>query len=74
LRERLFDSGADALQDYELLELLLGAAIPLPRAQLHCAHKNQVVNKTVLGSWQRLLITVRPPWRMNRRNNSPAVP
>jgi DNA repair protein RadC len=28
LRERLFENGADALQDYELLELLLFAAIP----------------------------------------------
>lgn len=28
LRERLFQSGADALQDYELLEVLLFAAIP----------------------------------------------
>ena len=28
LRERLFTAGADALQDYELLELLLFAAIP----------------------------------------------
>ncbi len=28
LRERLLDSGADALQDYELLEVLLFAAIP----------------------------------------------
>ncbi len=28
LRERLFKSGPDALQDYELLELLLFAAIP----------------------------------------------
>lgn len=28
LRERLFNSGADAFQDYELLELLLFAAIP----------------------------------------------
>ncbi len=28
LRERLFVSGADALQDYELLELLLYTAIP----------------------------------------------
>lgn len=28
LRQRLFNSGADALQDYELLELLLGAALP----------------------------------------------
>ncbi|HEU0118470.1 MAG TPA: DNA repair protein RadC [Alphaproteobacteria bacterium] len=28
LRERLFNSGSDALQDYELLELLLFAAIP----------------------------------------------
>src|SRR5271154_4062165 len=28
LRERLFSAGADALQDYELLEMLLFAAIP----------------------------------------------
>ncbi|MBI1273210.1 MAG: DNA repair protein RadC [Alphaproteobacteria bacterium] len=28
LRERLFGNGPDSLQDYELLELLLGAAIP----------------------------------------------
>ncbi len=28
LRERLFDHGPDALQDYELLELLLFTAIP----------------------------------------------
>ncbi|MGB4101579.1 MAG: DNA repair protein RadC [Alphaproteobacteria bacterium] len=28
LRARLFTSGSDALQDYELLELLLGAALP----------------------------------------------
>jgi DNA repair protein RadC len=28
LRQRLFEAGAAALQDYELLELLLGAAIP----------------------------------------------
>ncbi|MEJ0061758.1 MAG: DNA repair protein RadC [Alphaproteobacteria bacterium] len=28
LRERLFGSGNDALQDYELLELLLGTALP----------------------------------------------
>src|SRR5277367_5208362 len=28
LRERLFNAGSDALQDYELLELLLFTAIP----------------------------------------------
>lgn len=28
LRQRLFTSGAEALQDYELLELLLGTALP----------------------------------------------
>lgn len=28
LRERLFTNGPDALQDYELLELMLGASIP----------------------------------------------
>jgi len=28
LRQRLFTSGADALQDYELLELMLGTALP----------------------------------------------
>ncbi len=28
LRERLFQNGSNALQDYELLELLLGAALP----------------------------------------------
>ena len=28
LRERLFSAGADSLQDYELLEMLLFAAIP----------------------------------------------
>lgn len=28
LRQRLFANGAEALQDYELLELLLGAALP----------------------------------------------
>ena len=28
LRARLFEAGPDALQDYELLELILGAAIP----------------------------------------------
>lgn len=98
LRERLFNSGAEALQDYELLELLLFTAIPrrdvkplaksllaeyrdlwsilnakperltasglsdVAAASLLAtgavalrAHKNSVMKKPLLNSWQRIL-------------------
>lgn len=98
LREKLFDHGPDALQDYELLELLLFSAIPrrdvkpLAKALLAefkdlwsllnakperliatglsevavasllatgavalRAHKNSIMKKPLLNSWQRIV-------------------
>jgi DNA repair protein RadC len=67
LRERLFTSGSDALQDYELLELLLGAALPRSDVKLLTitilittgaialrADKGQIFDNPLLSSWQRI--------------------
>src|ERR1700749_4317744 len=60
LRERLFHAGAEALQDYELLELLLFAAIPRrdfkPLAKdLLAEFKNLW---SLLNAWPRRLIAL----------------
>jgi DNA repair protein RadC len=55
LRERLLKSGADSVQDYELLEVLLFAALLVTGKMALRAQKEELVGGALLNNWQRMV-------------------
>ncbi len=68
LRKRLLEGGGEAFLDYELLEYILGLAIP--RRDTKPLAKRLLAE---FGSFPALLADVQPSWRGLRRFPTPAL-